>query len=146
MTFPTRLLRHLELIFTVLGLVVIFGMASLLEIQGVSHWVVAAITATLVGVIHGILFWAVRHRQRLSRRLVLAETERMLRDIVVNQLAVIRMDLDLQMRDPTARSQVALSRVEQAIEIINTALHDLNEESLARWRSRYDISKPPFAP
>lgn len=105
----------------------------------------AAITAIVVGVIHGVLFWIVRQRQRLVRRHALEDAKRMLRDIVVNQLAIIRIDAELQNAFVKSDTAAALGRLEKAIDIINDALSDISEESLARWRSRYDFPTPPFA-
>ena len=132
------ILRYLELIFTAIGLLVIFGVTALIRPAGTSAWVVAAISATSVGVIHGILFWLIRRRQRETRRVALLEVERMLRDIVLNQLAIIRISVELQhtpavFKDP----RLALENVEKAIDVIHTTLCELSEESLARWKSHY---------
>ena len=54
------LLNYLELIFTAAGIGVIFLITALIHPQGMSSWQVAGITATAVGVIHGVLFWIVR--------------------------------------------------------------------------------------
>jgi len=70
------LLRYLELVFTAAGLLVIFGVTALVHPQGIDASTVAAITATLVGVVHGVLFWAVRHRQRLARQHAFSETKK----------------------------------------------------------------------
>ena len=131
------LLRYLELIFTAAGIVVIFGVTALIHPADTSSWAVAAITATLVSVVHGILFWVIRQRQRQTRRNALAETERMLRDIVINQLAVIRLSVDLQQSPAFKDSQRALNHVEEAIKVIDATLGDISEESIARWQTRY---------
>ena len=130
-------LRHLELFLTAAGLVVVFGAAALFHPGGTNPWKVAAITAVGVGVIHGVIFWLVRERQRTVRRSTLLETERMLRDVVINQLAIIRLSVELQQEGRDER-RLALQRVEGAIDTINAALTGLTEESLTRWRVRYD--------
>ncbi|HEX7631927.1 MAG TPA: hypothetical protein VF388_07330 [Lacunisphaera sp.] len=130
-------LRHLELFLTAAGLVVVFGATALFHPGNTNPWTIAAVTAVGVGVIHGVIFWVVRERQRAVRRSTLHETERMLRDIVINQLAIIRISVDLQQGD-RRKPQLALQHVEQAIGKINSALTDLSEESLTRWRARYE--------
>ena len=139
------LLRNLELIFTLAGLLVIFGVTWLVHPPSMTPWAVAAITATVVSIIHGSLFWAVRHRQRLVRRDALADAQRMLRDIVMNQQAIIRINADLQNSAARNDTAVAFARLEKAMNVIDLTLNELSEESLSRWRSRYNFSTPPFA-
>jgi divalent metal cation (Fe/Co/Zn/Cd) transporter len=139
------ILRYLELIFTAAGLLVIFGVTAWFHPEGFDAPTVAAITATAVGVIHGVLFWAVRHRQRLVRRLALAEAQKMLRDVVMNQLAVIRLNVELQDVPGLHDSTAAFARFEQAIDTIDRTLDELSEESVARWRSHYQLAAPPFS-
>jgi hypothetical protein len=103
---------------------------------------VAAITATAVGVIHGVLFWVVRQRQRCVRLATLDETQHMLRDVVLNQLAVIRLSLELHGQAGQPESRQALGRVESAIGVIDGALTGLSEESLRMWRARYENHSP----
>lgn len=130
-------LRHLELFLTAAGLAVVFGATALFHPNNTNPWTIAAITAVGVGVIHGVIFWLVRERQRAVRRSTLNETERMLRDVVINQLAIIRISVDLH-HDGRQEPRLALQRVEQAIGTIKSALTDLSEESLVRWRARYN--------
>ena len=131
------ILRHLELILTFAGLVVIFGATALVHPDGVSSWTVAAITATAVGIIHGILFWVVRRRQRQVRQAALADVEQMLRDVIANQLSVIRLSAHLN-RDPASeKTQIAIERLENAVANIHGAISNISEESLATWRTRY---------
>jgi hypothetical protein len=131
------LLRHLELILTAAGLLVIFGATALVHPAGTSSWTVAAITAISVGVLHGVLFWVVRQRQRQIREVALAETERMLRDVVANQLAVIRLSIGMPDDPASAPTRVAVDQIEKAILGIHETISDVSEESLARWHSRY---------
>lgn len=130
-------LRHLELFLTAAGLVVIFGVTALFHPAGSNPWAVAAVTAIAVGVIHGVLFWLVRQRQRHVRQAALSDAQRMLRDVVNNQLAVIRLGIDLH-GATGASSRAAIGRLEEAVAAINLAIGDVSEESLARWQSRYN--------
>jgi uncharacterized membrane protein YcjF (UPF0283 family) len=138
-------LRYLELIFTAAGVVVILGVTWLIHPSGVSPWTVAAITATLVGIIHGILFWVVRQRQRLARLEALNETQRMLRDVVINQLAVIRINAEMQSLSARTDTKAALARLETAMQKIDLTLNDISEESIARWRTRYNFPPSPYS-
>jgi hypothetical protein len=86
--------NYLELIFTALGLVVILAVPAFFSQRYHLHplteypWRVAAITATAVGVIHGILFFIVRRRQREARARVIHDV-RQLSDVLCNQLQVV---------------------------------------------------------
>lgn len=130
-------LRYLELIFTAAGLVVIFGVTALVHPAETSSWAVAAVTATLVGVIHGVLFWIIRNRQRRIRRETIEQTEAMLRDVVMNQLSVIRLGVELQQVAPSADTRQAVVNLSEAIDVIYDSINGLSEESLARWEARY---------
>lgn len=135
-------LRYLELIFTTAGLLVIFGVTGLFRPTGVSTWAVAAITATLVGVIHGVLFWIIRERQRNVRRETIKQTEVMLRDVVMNQLSIIRLGVELQHTMPATDAQQAVRKLSQAIDAIYYSIDGLSEESLKRWQARYHPVPP----
>ena len=71
------LLRHLELIFTAAGIAMIFGVTAIFTPVGMSLWQVAAVTATLVGIVHGALFLLLRRRQRAARHSTIGEIQRM---------------------------------------------------------------------
>ena len=129
-------LRQLELIFTVAGLAVIFGVAAVFTPSGMSHWRVAAITAALVGVIHGVLFWLVRRRQREARRAAIADLQWMLQDIINNQLAVIETMATLREARP-AEAQRACGYISRSVRTISEALNHLSEESLQKWQDKY---------
>jgi len=69
----------------------------------------------------------------------------MLSDVVRNQLAVIRINVELQTGKHPQDTAAAVARFEKAIEIIDLTLEELSEESLSRWRSRYNLSPAPFS-
>jgi NADH:ubiquinone oxidoreductase subunit 2 (subunit N) len=139
------ILRYLELIFTVAGLVVIFAAALVFSRVGASYWRVAAITATIVGVIHGILFWVVRRRQRAVRRAVIADVQAMLKDMINNQLAVILAMSELReaRAEETRRASDYISR---SVSAISGALQHMSDESLRSWLVKYRTpdSASPF--
>lgn len=134
------LLQNLELVLTAAGLVVIFG-AALATPDTANRWEIAAITAVSVGVIHGLIFWLVRRRQRQVRQDALDEVSVMLRDIVNNQLTIIQAGVHLT-RNGSPEANLAVARIGSAVTSISGVLHDLSEESLSRWKARYGRGRP----
>ena len=128
-------LKYLELFLSAAGLGVIFLVPLLLSVPGWTDWEVAGITAALVGVLHGLIFWGVRHRQRVLRNEVLEEVRGMLRDVINNQLAVLKLNLSTENRD-ASRVKDALEQNMTAIDGISATLKNISEESLLRWKHR----------
>jgi hypothetical protein len=79
------LLRYLELILSALGVVVILAIPTLFFPSPQHRWIAAAITATAVGVIHGLIFFTVRDRQRTIRTQTIREMQLLVDDLVRNQ-------------------------------------------------------------
>lgn len=131
------LIENLELALTGAGILVIFTCAFFLGEGDPQNWPALALVAATVGVLHGLIFWLVRRRQRQMRRKTLAEVRQMLRDVVNNQLAVIQLNHETSRGDPAAMARATRSIAESA-GLISASLHDLSEESLRRWRSQYD--------
>jgi len=107
-----------------------------------------AVSATLVGVIHGILFWLLRRRQRQVRREAIRQIREMLEDLGKNRLQTIKMSLHMvQARQPEQeeRTRQSFDRVYQILAEMNTLIDHIRnsvpltrlEESLAGWRHRY---------
>ncbi len=130
------LLRYLELILTLAGLVVTFAVTALIAPLGISHWQIAATTAMIVGVVHGVLFWVVRRRQRNVRLEAVNEIQAMLKDVINNQLMVIQGMDDIRTADP-AQAQRAHAQISRSVTSISDALQHLSEESLRAWRNKY---------
>ena len=131
------ILRYLEIVFTVVGIGVIFGVTALFSARGASIWQVAAITAVMVGVIHGLLFWVVRRRQHQVRLMTIVELQGMLKDIINNQLTVIRTMNDLRDVRP-GEAQRAFDYTARSVTTISDALQHLSEESLRSWKAKYE--------
>lgn len=133
-----KVLENLELILTAAGLLVIFAVPHFWPQQSldVDTWKITAITAIAVGIIHGLIFWAVRSRQRAIRAQALGDAEAMLKDIVNNQLAVIRFTADIQQREGIAIKE-ASARINNSVAKINAALENISEESLKKWRDKH---------
>ncbi len=132
-------LKYLEILFTLAGLAVIFLAVLLFSPGGASPWRVAAIAATLVGVIHGVLFWLIRRRQRQLRRIVITDLQAMLKDMIDNQLAVILAMSNLREAhaEETKRAGDYISR---SVSTISEALQHMSDESLRKWIVKY---RPP---
>ena len=132
----TILLRYLELILTLVGIVVIFAVTGLITPRGVGPWQVAAITAILVGIVHGLTFWLVRRRQRVVRMQTVTDVQSMLKDVINNQLTVIQGMNYLRTEDP-AQTQRATAQIARCVTSISDALQHLSEESLQAWHNKY---------
>ncbi len=130
------LLENLELILTFAGLAVIFAVSLFLGIGNPSYWPILTITAAMVGVLHGFIFWIIRRRQRLIRRKTLFEAQQMLKDVINNQLAVIQISHEVRSNNASV-TQEANERMIASIRLISDALRDISEESLSRWHSKY---------
>ena len=127
-------LDNLELWLTGAGLAVIVVVPSVLGTTPASYWHVVAVTAVLVGVVHGLLFWLVRRRQRLVRRATLFAARGMLRDVVNNRLQVLLLGLETATPEIDAS---ALRDAREGVEHVSQLLGTLSEESLRRWEERY---------
>lgn len=128
-------LRHLELILSVAGLGVIFAVPTLFFRQGSLYLPAMAITAIAVGLLHGVIFWLVRHRQRRIRQETIAQLQAMLLDVINNKLTIV---LAAQTAEVGAQDRALLQEKAQAsLASIQALLRDLSEETLLSWRKRY---------
>ena len=136
-----KVLENLELILTAAGLLVIFAVPHFWPHQPLdgNTWKITAITAIAVGILHGLIFWAVRRRQRTIRAQALGDAEAMLKDIVNNQLAVIRFTADVQQREGVAIKE-ASARINNSVAKIHAALENISEESLKQWKDKHSRS------
>ncbi len=123
-------LRHIELFLSAAGLLVIVAVPGLAPNLFGSPWRTAAVTATVVGVLHGVIFWLVRSRQRRLREQTISDISGMLRDVVNNQLTIIAMASE---SDAAARAKTTVESARN----ISTLVNSLNEEKLKEWRERF---------
>jgi predicted membrane channel-forming protein YqfA (hemolysin III family) len=79
-------LRYLELTLTAAGVVVVIVVYALA--RHMDPWKAAALCAVVVGVLHGMIFFAVRSAQREARRKAVWSIRGMLEDMMQNRLAV----------------------------------------------------------
>ncbi len=131
-------LRNLELWLTAAGLVVVAIAAAWSAAVHIEPWRTAAIAATAVGVIHGVLFWIVRNRQRKMRTDTIAEVQFMLSDIVNNQLGIIMASAETP-PGTTASAEAAeqTARIRSSVLRISDCVRHLSEESLGAWSAKY---------
>ncbi len=135
-----RFIDHIELWLSAAGLLVV-GLVTLAA-PGVEPWKVAAVTALGISVVHGVLFWVVRRRQRLVRAEAVHEIREMLTDEVKNQLAVIGASLP-----SGALSEYAgqLADVSRSVDAISALMDGLTEEKLSAWKRTYSNAAEHYA-
>lgn len=81
-------IRHLELI-------VMFLLPAVLFPDTENIWKFIAIAAVIITIVHGLILWLVRRRQRNIRKEVVKEVKVMLGDRINNNLTKISMGLIL---------------------------------------------------
>jgi hypothetical protein len=80
-------LRYLELTLTAAGVVVVIVVYALC--RHMNPWKAAALCAVVVGVLHGLIFYAVRSAQREARNRNVFSIRGMLEDMMKNRLQVV---------------------------------------------------------
>lgn len=137
---PTTTMRHfirnLELYLSAIGIVVVIAATVILKGFGLDPWFVGTVTAVLVAVIHGVIFWLGRRRQQAMRVETINEIQLMLKDLINNQLTVIEVASQMKHTDPKWVTEHQAS-VSQSVNRISEALDELSTESLQRWQARY---------
>ena len=130
-----RFIDNIELWLSAAGLLVVWAAAAVLEPTGVGVWQIAAITALAVSVLHGVIFWVVRRRQRRIRAESVHVIREMLTDQVSNQLAIMRMlipeDADREQFD------AHFDGIDASISEIDAMVNGLSEEKLRAWEETY---------
>ena len=118
-------LEYLELILTAAGVLVVLIFFSIF--RDIAAWKAAAISALAVGVLHGVIFFAVRSAQRRARTIAIRNIRARLDDLVRNKLQVVLFATEIQDQDwrPAAQSAVQ--------EIVNN-LNQIESESLTAIR------------
>lgn len=136
------LLRNLELVLTAVGLGVIAAVPALLQPTAERYWTVVAVTAVGVGVVHGVLFWLVRRRQREVRAATLRDARDVLTDVVNNKLQLMLVHLETLHASASARAADPIDReslvaARDAAAHVSALLTGLSDESLRSWKARY---------
>ena len=135
-TSGNRFVDNIELWLSGAGIVVILGVPYLLNPSPSEFWRVAAITAIGVGLLHGVIFWVIRRRQRTIRQKSINEIRGMLADVVKNKLSVIEMYLPDEEEQDVVAAQ--LEGIHDSIEQISEEVDTLSEESIDDWKTKYD--------
>lgn len=128
-------LRHVELYLTGVGLLVILLVPSFFSPE--QRLLAIAISAVGVGVVHGVLFWVVRRRQRLVREALLQDVQGMLKDRINNKLQVVLVSAVSSHADLSADDQARLREVADSVKEVTQLLDRLSLESLSAWQARY---------
>jgi hypothetical protein len=131
-------LDNIELWLSGLGLLVIWVVPMLLRPVFADAWQTTAVTAIIVGVLHGLIFWSVRRRQRTVRNQAIQEITRMLQDRINNDLSVILMNVSSSSRRAQETDLQLLQSTQERILRISQHVRTLSEESLEAWKAKYD--------
>ncbi|SFS04416.1 hypothetical protein SAMN05421771_0915 [Granulicella pectinivorans] len=113
------ILRYLELILTFVGVIVVFAVFAIFR-DG-APWKPAAVCAVAVGVIHGIIFYVVRSKQRKARKSEVFSIREMLDDMMG------RLDVVLY---PTKEGDDWRVRAQHAVWEIQARLNFIEAEGL----------------
>lgn len=136
LTSRNAFIDNIELWLSGAGLLVILGAPSLFASAPGSFWRIAAITAIGVGLLHGVIFWVIRRRQRIIREKSIHEIREMLGDVVKNKLAII--DMYLSGNNGQAIVETQLDGIRETIDQISFHVDTLSEESIEDWKTKYD--------
>ena len=127
-------IKNIELWLSAAGLIVILAVPELFAQGGEGFWQIAALTAMVVGVLHGTIFWIIRRRQRRIRERSIAEIREMLSDVIKNQLAVMQMYLP---RENEEIVEAELEGIKASINQVSEQVDTLSEEALPEWKTHY---------
>lgn len=132
----------MELWLSAAGVAVILLLPRLLGATRGNYWRATAITAIAVGVLHGLIFWSVRRRQRAVREKTLAEAHAMLRDGIQKQVAAL-LTMDAR---ATEDQRKRLDGVFDSMILLDHMLDSLSSERLRAWTAsaegRVELGKP----
>lgn len=123
--------RYLELVLSIVGVALTFTIPLLIPFH--NSWKVTAIVAVTISVIHGGIFWIVRQQKQLVREKTIIDLQRMLKDLVRNQLTVVQMNTSLLTRRPQLADK-ANNRISDSIVKISLLLETLSDDSLSTWQ------------
>ncbi len=126
------ILDNIELILSAVGVFLTFLVPTLWS--GATFWKVAALTAAGTALLHGLIFWTIRRKQRQVRADHIGEIREMLQDVIRDQFAIINMVV----RDPSmhhVKEKTAI--LDESMARIGHLVDTLNEESLTTWKGVY---------
>jgi hypothetical protein len=106
-------LEYLELILTGAGVLVVIVVFAIF--RNIAPWKAAAISALAVGVIHGVIFFAVRSAQRKARRVAVSSIRHTFDDLVRNKLQVVLFATEIQDEDWRPAAQRAVLEIQNSL-------------------------------
>ncbi len=125
-------LDNIELFLSAVGVLLTFLIPTLWS--GATFWKVAALTAAGTALLHRLIFWTIRRRQRQVRADHIGEIREMLQDVIRDQFAVI----NLIVRDTsTHHIKEKAAMLDESMARIGYLVDTLNEESLSTWKGAY---------
>ncbi len=114
-------LKYLELILTAVGVVVVIAVFALF--RNMEPWKAAAVCAVAVSVVHGVIFYGVRARQRRIRSKAVTSIRSVLDDLVQNKLSV-------RLFPPKEGQEDWISSAQRAVWEIQARLNYIDREYL----------------
>jgi hypothetical protein len=108
-----KFLENLELILTGAGVAVVAIFFALFK--DVAPWKAAALSALAVGVLHGIIFFAVRSAQRQARNKAVTAIRHTLDDLVRNKLQVVLFATEIKDGDWRPAAQRAVQEIQLSL-------------------------------
>jgi len=111
-----KLLAYLELILTVAGVLVVVAFFAVFRTM--DPWKAAALSAVAVGVLHGAIFFAVRHAQRRARVMAIRSIRYKLDDLIRNKLQVVLLASAFEGEDWRLVAQRAVLEIEGSLDRI----------------------------
>jgi uncharacterized YccA/Bax inhibitor family protein len=111
-----NLLEYLELVLTAAGVLVVIAIFAIF--RNVAPWKAAAVSALIVGVLHGIIFFVVRSAQRRARRAAVTTIRHTFDDLVRNKLQVVLFATEIQDQDWRPAAQRAVQEIQNSLDRI----------------------------
>lgn len=137
----TIFLRHLELCLTLAGLGVILLSVHFFGPVTDSPWRSVAVVATVIGVVHGFIAWAVRRHQHRRRKASLLAAQNLLNQLVLQEQA-ITASLPARTVAEVATARAACAEISRLVTAISDTLHRTSSESLKPQRANYTGEDP----
>jgi hypothetical protein len=125
-------LHHIELWLSAAGVALTFLVPTLWS--GAVFWRVAAFTAAGTAVLHGLIFWSVRRRQRETRQRAIADIRTMLQEELRDQFALITQ---IVRTADSERVRHHASRLDESMAHVGRMVDSLSEERLTNWKGRH---------
>lgn len=130
-------LAYIELYLSAVGLILILTLPQVFFRTSLETWQAAAIIATIIGVLHGFIFWAIRRRQETLQRETIGEIREGLQEALRNQLSIMLVYAYLGAHSDNRDH--ALRQINDASDNIVALLDNLTPDML----QRRPVSTPP---